>query len=89
LLAFVDCFRDSFFEWVLDSCQSKNDEAVLVLFWMLVFSLFFGEFLVTNEEGSEGASSELIQVVPQKILKILIDSLDLSILSDILYAFGQ
>lgn len=89
LFAFVDCFRDALFEWVLDSCQSQNYETIFVLFWMFVFGLFFGEFLVANEEGSERASSKLVEIVPQKILEFLINSLDLSILSNILGTFWQ
>jgi hypothetical protein len=89
LFAFVYCFRDALFKWILDSSQSKNDKPVLILFWMLILSLFFCELLVADEKGSERTSSELIEIELQKILEILINSLEFSILSHILGAFGQ
>lgn len=49
LFAFVDGFRDAFFEWVLDSCQTQNDQRIFIEFRLLVFGLFFSQFFITNE----------------------------------------
>jgi hypothetical protein len=56
---------------------------------MLILSLFFGELLVADEKGSERPGSKLIEIKLQKILEILINSLELSIFSHILGAFRQ
>jgi hypothetical protein len=89
LFAFIYCFRYALFKWILYSGQSENDKPILVLLWMLILSLFFGELLVADEKGSERPGSKLIEIKLQKILEILINSLELSIFSHILGAFRQ
>jgi hypothetical protein len=53
LFASVDGLRDALFQRILDSCEGQNSQVFLIDFRVLVFGLFFSEFLVANEQSPQ------------------------------------
>jgi hypothetical protein len=61
LFALVDGFRDTLFQWVLDTSQTQDNEVFFVLFWMFdVLGLLFCEFSVADQERSQRRGGKLV-----------------------------